>query len=232
VRFAAPLQPARFVRREKRFLVHAVLPCGTPVVAHTNNTGRMTGLLAPGATVWLSRAAGTRRRLAWTLEVVEAPGAVAVGVNTALANVLAAEAIAAGVVAELAGAGALRREVRCGIDGARLDILLEPGTWVEVKNVTLIDGSRALFPDAVTARGRRHLDVLARLAAAGDRSVLLWIVQRGDAESAGPADAVDPGYGAALRAAAAAGVEVLAYGARVAPDVGEIVVERRLEVAL
>jgi sugar fermentation stimulation protein A len=87
--------------------------------------------------------------------------------------------------------------------------------WVEVKNVTYVEGATALFPDAVTDRGRRHLADLTRVIAAGQRGILVFVIQRQDAQRVGPADIIDPAYGQALRQAQAAGVEVLAYQAQV-----------------
>lgn len=240
--FAHPLLRGRFLGREQRFTVHVGLDDGRTVAAHTNNTGRMTGTLAPGAPVWLSPAAGPGRKLAWTLELVRttaatgpgiAPG-VLVGVNTALANRLAAEAVAAGLVPGLAGAGEPRREVRYGRQGSRADLLYAPAdgppVWVEVKNVSLVRDGHARFPDAPTARGRKHLDELAQVARDGGRAVLLFCVQRGDAASVGPADDVDPEYGRRLRAAAAAGVVVCGVG--MAVSTAGIAPARRLAVRL
>jgi sugar fermentation stimulation protein A len=229
MRFPRPLVRGRFLAREKRFLVHVRLDDGSAVIAHTNNTGRMTGALAPEAPVWLSPAADPRRRLPWTLELVEttaatAPGVapgVLVGVNTTLANALVAEAVAAGLVPGLAGAGSPRREVRCGHGGSRIDLRYEPATgppiWVEVKNVSLVQDGHARFPDAPSLRARRHLQELAKIVAGGERALLVFCVQRGDAVTVGPADDVDPQYGRLLRRVARAGVGVCAVGMAVSP---------------
>ena len=219
--FATPLVPGTLLGREKRFLVHVRLDDGRTVVAHTNNTGSMLGCNTPGSRVWLSPADAPHRRLKWTYELVEADG-VLVGINTARANRLAEEAIRAGVVAPLAGYRHLRREVRAEA-GSRVDLRLEnaddggPPCWVEVKNVTLVRDGAALFPDAPTARGRRHLAVLAARVAAGERAAMLYVVQRKDARRFAPAADIDPAYAAALREAAGAGVQVLAYRAAVSP---------------
>ena len=242
MQFPRPLARGRFLGREKRFLVHVRLDDGRKVVAHTNNTGRMTGTLAPDAPVWLSPADDPRRKLAWSLELVEttaatgegiAPG-VLVGVDTALANRLAAEAIGAGLVPGLEAAGTPRREVRYGTRGSRIDLLYEPSpgarVWVEVKNVSLVRDGHARFPDAPTARGRKHLQELMQVTADGDRAVLVFCVQRGDARTVGPADDVDPLYGRLLRDAVGAGVAVHGVGMAVALD--GIVPARRLAVVL
>jgi sugar fermentation stimulation protein A len=249
VRFDRPLVAGRFLRREKRFLVHAELPDGRRVVAHTNNTGSMKGCLAPGHRLWLSPAANPARKLQWTLEIVEAPsarqpgrrqGLIKVGVNTLLANRLVREAMENGVIGELSGYHHLRSEVQISGSRSRIDFALETEhrtgaataaqTWVEVKNVSLVEAGRGLFPDAPTERGRRHLAALAERAAAGDRAVLVFCIQRGDVQSMAPADGIDPHYGRLLREVAAAGVEVLPYRARV--TLSSIVLRDRLPLVL
>lgn len=229
MQFPRPLVQARFLRREKRFFIHAELPDGTPVVAHTNNTGRMTGCLSEGCRVWLSPADNPGRKLKWTLEISEAAGGVPVGVNTALANRLVAEALQAGVIPQLAEYASIRAEVPYGTQGSRADFLVEgwpppdrSRCWVEVKNVSLVADGHARFPDAPTERGRKHLEELAGTLDLGDRAALVFCVQRQDALTAGPADDIDPEYGRLLRSVAAAGVEVYAVACAVNP--GGIVV--------
>lgn len=185
----------------------------------------MRGCSEPGSAVWLSPADRPERKLKWTWELVAtAPSGVVVGINTALPNALVQEAIEDGVISELQGYTRIRREVRYGNERSRIDLLLDdeeeqPGglarAWVEVKNVTMVDGQRALFPDAVTVRGQKHLRELGACVRQGDRGVLVFVVQRSDVDSVAPADEIDPDYGKALREAAAAGVTVLAYRAEV-----------------
>jgi len=219
VKFAAPLARGTLIRREKRFLVHVRLDDGREIVAHTNNTGAMRGCSTPGSPVWLSPVDDPKRKLKWTYELIEVDG-VLVGINTAVPNLLAAEAIEDGTIAELQGYDVIRREVKCGT-GSRIDLLLERGDarcWVEVKNVTLVEDGVALFPDAVTVRGRKHLRELQAMVAAGDRAAMLYVVQRADARAFAPAESIDPAYAAALREAAAAGVELLCYRAEVSTE--------------
>ncbi len=218
MRFSTPLIPATLVRRYKRFLADVTLPTGETVTAHVANPGAMTGLAAPGSKVWLSKSDNPKRKLAWSWELVEVDfggGAELVGVNTAHPNALAAEAIAAGLIPELAGYASARREVGYGRN-SRVDLLLEDPArapcWVEVKNVHLMRRQgRAEFPDAVTARGAKHLDELARMVAAGHRAVMLFLIQIGSAESFCLAADIDPTYARAFDRARAAGVEALAY---------------------
>jgi sugar fermentation stimulation protein A len=222
------LECGRFVRREKRFFIHAVLDDGREVVAHTNNTGRMTGCLSEGARVWLSPAANPKRKLKWSLEIVETAARdkggqdlqVLVGVNTALANKLVAEAIGADLIPELADFDTLRAEVPYGSRRSRIDLLLEKSderVWVEVKNVSLVEDGHARFPDAPTERGRKHLLELEEMAASGDRAALVFCIQRADAVSVGPADDIDPQYGRLLRRVAASGVQIFGLRAEVGP---------------
>ncbi len=215
MQFPRPLVRARFLRREKRFFIHAVLGDGTPVMAHTNNTGRMTGCLSPGGNIWLSPAQNPARKLAWTLELTATPGGILIGVNTQLANRIVAEGMQAGLIGQFGSQPEIRAEVPYPAGGSRADFLVDEHTWIEVKNVTLAADGHARFPDAPSARARKHLQELAARVTAGDRALLVFCVQRGDVETAGPADDVDPEYGTLLRQVVGAGVEVTALQARV-----------------
>jgi len=234
VRFPDPLVPGTLILREKRFLAHVLLDSGEEVIAHTNNSGRMTGCSDPGSRVWLSPADKPGRKLKWTWEIVHVgDDAIPAGINTILPNKLVAEAIREGRIPELPADWDLRTEVRYGSEGSRADLLLELDdrrVWVEVKNVTLVRGDQASFPDAPSVRARKHLRELERQVEGGDRAVLVYVVQRGDALSVGPADDVDPEYGVALRSAVRAGVEVIAWRASVSPE--EIRLESPLGVRL
>jgi sugar fermentation stimulation protein A len=219
MRFAAPLVEGRLVRRYKRFLADVELAAGGAVTAACPNTGSMLGCCEPGSRVWLSESDSPRRKYRHTWEIVESAG-VKVGINTGLPNRLVREAVENGVIGELAGYGSIRPEVAFGEERSRVDLLLEhparPGCYVEVKNVTAaVTGRVALFPDAVSERGAKHLRELMRLKARGLRAVLVFCVQRGDVDEVRPADAIDPVYGRTLREAIAAGVEVMAWRAKV-----------------
>lgn len=230
--FPAPLLRGTLVQRYKRFLADVRLECGTVVTAHCANSGSMMGLCQPGLEVWLSRSDGPKRKLAYTWELVRI-GDGLVGINTMHPNRVAAEAIAAGAIPELSGYAGLRREVRYGA-ASRIDLLLEgpgmPTCYVEVKSVTLMRSGMAEFPDAVTARGARHLAELSAMVRQGARAVMLFLVQRGDCDRFQVAADIDPAYDAGLQRAMAAGVEVLCYSCRLALD--GISVDGRVPVAL
>ena len=213
VPFDRPVVTGRLVRRYKRFFVDVVLDNGCAIVAHTANTGAMTGLVAAGAPALLTlHDDNPKRAYPYELEAVHIDGRW-VSVNTGAANAFAASAVAAGFVAELAGYRQVRREVSPSKRSkSRFDLCLDddagPACYVEVKSVTLKDGARALFPDAVTERGRKHLDALARLALRGRRAAMLYVNKRPGSSTFAPAAAIDPAYARALRRAAKAGVEV------------------------
>lgn len=225
MKFASPLLRGRLLRRYKRFLADVLLDTGEEVVATCPNTGSMLGLAAPGALVWLSLSTSPTRKYAHTWELVEADlggGPTLVGINTGHPNRLVAEAIAAGTMPELAGYAGLRREVKYGL-ASRIDLLLEdparPAAYVEIKNVHL---SRTLglaeFPDSVTERGVKHLVELSAMVAAGHRAVMVYLIQRADAQRFAFAADIDPRYAAAFADARAAGVEAIAYACDLTPE--------------
>lgn len=220
--FAEPLRPARLLRRYKRFLADVTTAEGEELTVHCPNTGAMLGCAEPGSRIWLSHSSNPKRKYAYTWELVETAAGVLVGVHPGRANALVEEALAAGAIPELAGYSAPRREVRVPDAPMRADLLLQMAQgacYVEVKSVTaaVADGV-ALFPDAVSSRGSRHLEVLGEVVRRGGRAALVYAVQREDVCEVRPADGIDPAYGRALRAARAAGVELYALGARLSPQ--------------
>lgn len=231
MKYPRDLVEGRLIRRYKRFLADIQLPEGV-ITAACPNTGSMMGCCEPGSRVWLSESDSATRKYRHTWELVEVDE-VMVGINTGLPNALVAEAIGGGVIPELAGYASLRREVLFGEERSRVDLLLEgegrEPCYVEVKSVTAA-ASRgvALFPDCVSERAARHLRELIRLKALGARPVQLYCVQRGDVNEVQPADGIDFEYGRTLREAIKAGVEVVAYRAKVTP--GEIALEKRIPV--
>ena len=209
------------MRRYKRFLADVETEQGRKLTVHCPNPGSMLGLLRAGARVRCSTSDAPGRRLPHTLEMIRA-GRTWVGLHAGRANALAAAALEAGLVAPLRGFRTRRAEVRMP-EGSRLDFVLEDHPrdprplHLEVKSVTLAQARVARFPDSVTARGRRHAELLARIAHRGGRAALLFVVQRGDCERIEPAEEIDPAYAEALRAARAAGVALYGLRARVSP---------------
>lgn len=217
--FQAPLVQGTLLRRYKRFLADVILADGREVTAHCANPGAMTGVADPSSTVWLEPSADPKRKLKWSWKLLELPGGHLCGIDTAVPNRVAAEALRARAIPAFAAYSTVRAEVRYG-DRSRADFLLtEPGLpdcWVEVKNVHLRRrAGLAEFPDSVTARGARHLRDLADRVRAGDRAAMLYIVQRTDCARMTLAPDIDPAYAAAFARAREAGVEAVAHAAHI-----------------
>jgi len=227
-----PVVLGRLVKRYKRFLTDVEMEDGSVLTAHCPNTGSMKGCLEEGARVALRDSQDPKRKLRHTFQTIEV-GGTWVNVDTGLPNALAYEAVAAGLIDELTGYETLRREVKYGTN-SRIDLLLEDDergrAYVEVKNTTLAHGDLAMFPDAVTSRGLKHLLELAKVVEEGHRGVMLFCVSRSDVERFTAADEIDPAYGKALREVAGAGVELLAYSTKVTPTSFEL--GRRLAIEL
>jgi sugar fermentation stimulation protein A len=232
MKFESPLVRGILVRRYKRFLADVDLPGHGMVTVHCANSGTMLGVSAPGSVVWVMPARNPKAALRWSWQMIEVDGGL-VGIDTGRPNPIAAEAIAAGLIPELNDYTGLRREVRYGVN-SRIDLLLEaPGRapcYVEVKNVHLRRNGRAEFPDSVTARGTKHLGELAVMAEAGARSVMLYVVQRGDCDSFALAADIDPTYAAALADARRRGVEAYVWACRL--DLHGIALDRPLALEL
>jgi sugar fermentation stimulation protein A len=248
--FPSELVRGRLVQRYKRFFADVVLDDGREITAHCPNPGAMLGLNTPGLPCWLSRSDDPKRKLAYTLELVEADGGL-VGINTMHPNRIVAEALAADLIPELSGYETHRREVKYG-EASRVDFLLtgpdRPSCWLETKNVQSqlqrerkpdhrvwlevknchLSRSKGLaeFPDCVAARSTKHLKELEAMVAEGDRAVVLFVVQRMDCEAFSACRELDPAFAQALDHVADSGVEVLIYACDV--GVGGITLERRM----
>jgi sugar fermentation stimulation protein A len=230
MKIAARLIPATFIKRDNRFRV-TVRVEGHPVWAHLPNSGRLMELLVPGRRVLLKTAQAPGRLTAYDLLMVDLDR-ILVSIDARLPSRLLDESLRVGRLEEFAGYSEVRREVTYG--QSRLDLVLEGGPdggrcFIEAKSVTLVEDGVALFPDAPTQRGRRHLGELARARAEGHRAAVVFVVQRDDATCFSPHDEADPAFGQALREAAQAGVEVYAYKCWVSER--EIVLNAPLPVA-
>ena len=203
--------PARFLDRPNRFVAHVLLGQET-VTCHVKNTGRCRELLVPGARVYLERGRNPGRRTAWDLIAADKGGKL-INMDAQAPNRVFAE-WARERYADV------HPEVRYG--QSRLDFCLDGQHFVEVKGVTLEQDGRCRFPDAPTERGVRHLHELMRAVKLGHRATAFFVVQMEDVTDFAPNDETHPAFGAALRQAAAAGVNVVAYACRVAPDRMEI----------
>lgn len=228
--FPAPLRRATFLERPNRFLLRVRLDGeAIPAEVHLADPGRLVELLVPGRSLWIREAASPTRRTKWSAVLVETPdGGGLVSLDTTLPNRFILEALQAGVLDELSGWTLVRAEFPLG--RSRIDFLLARGEErlaLEVKSVTLVEEGVALFPDAVTARGARHLRELAEVARRpGWQAAVLFVLQRDDARRIEAARSIDPAFADALAEAKAAGVRVLGRRCRVALDgleLGEVV---------
>jgi len=211
-----PLTDGRILRRYQRFLADVELLDGRVVTAHCANTGSMQSCWEAGAPVQLSHSDNPRRKLAWTLERIDMGGGW-IGVNTLRVNAVVAEGIAAQRLPQLAGYGVMQREVpfcASGLPRGRLDLRLSqgkaPDALVEIKNVTLLQDAELRFPDAVSLRARKHLDLLAAAYRQGLRAVVLFALNRPEGERFAPAAGIDRDYAERLCEVSRAGVEVIA----------------------
>jgi len=229
----APLLRGRLVKRYKRFLADIVLDDGREITAHCANPGSMLGVAVDGARVWVSEHRDGKRKLPFSWQLVEVDG-VLIPVNTSNPNRIVDEALDDDKIPEIGGYADKRREVKYG-EKSRIDFLLNDpkkgACYVEVKNVHLSrTPGLAEFPDSVTARGAKHLRELSAVKEAGDRAVMLFVVQREDCRRFRPAADLDPAYAAALKDAAAAGVELLCYDCEVSE--AAVVLRRPLQIEL
>jgi len=215
--FSPPLVEGEFVVRLNRFAAR-VRVGGQDVLAHVPNSGRMTELLVPGAPALLAPAPqGAARKTAYDLTLIRYRDQW-VGVDARLPSALFAEALAEGRLAPFRDFTDVRREARWGT--SRFDFLLSAdgrSCLVETKSVNLVEDGTALFPDAPTARGVRHLETLIASLEKGMEAAVVFVVQRADAVRLMPHRGADPAFAAALAAAGAAGVMLLACTCHVTP---------------
>lgn len=229
MRLKGPLVTGTFIQRDNRFRA-TVEVGGQPVWAHVPNSGRLEELFVSGRPVLLRKADVPHRKTKYDLVLVRI-GQTLVSADARLPNKLVHEAIAAGRMPEFNGYETIHQEV--SYSDSRLDFVLEGDgrrCFIEVKSVTLVRERIALFPDAPTQRGRRHVEELVQAVREGNRAAVVFVVQREDAFVFAPNDEADPAFGQALREAIKAGLEVYAYLCRVSQD--EVALDRPIPVLL
>jgi sugar fermentation stimulation protein A len=209
-----PVVPSRFIQRRNRFLLQVELEgLGEVVDAHMADPGRLRELLVEGRRVWLRPATGPSRKTRWTALLVESGGGrEMISLDTLLPNRLIRRALEEGALPEVAGWTLVRAEFPLG--RSRLDFLLRDARGrqmaLEVKSVTLVEEGVALFPDAVTARGTRHVQELGELARRpGWEAAVLFVVQRSDARAVRAARSIDAKFAHALEEGKRDGLRVL-----------------------
>ena len=199
------------IQRYKRFLADIILETGEKVTAHCPNSGSMKGCAIPGSPVWLSTSLNPKRKYKYTWELIKTPETM-IGINTLVPNKLVKQSIENDLIKELSGYDQVKAEVKTS-SHTRLDLLLEKESkekcYVEIKNCTLVEEEIAMFPDAVTTRGQKHLDELEHLVSQGHRGVIFFLIQRMDAKLFKPADMIDKIYAQKLKKVVANGVEIV-----------------------
>lgn len=216
--FPDKLVHGRLIKRYKRFLADIELDNGEIVVAHTANSGSMKSCLEEGAEVYLTYVDDPKRKTNYTWEMIKINDSW-VGINTAVPNLLVYEAVRNQEIKTLTGYTDVKREVR--FDDSRFDVFAlndKEECFIEVKNVSLKVDNYARFPDAVTIRGRKHLNTLMKVKKEGKRAVMVYVIQRLDVDVFAPAVDIDPEYAETLKKAYENGVEIYPIRAIVSPE--------------
>lgn len=226
------IHKAIFLSRPNRFIAECLLE-GKQVTVHVKNTGRCRELLLPGATVYLEEPSGRERKTKYDLVAVEKRlsdgSTLLINMDSQAPNEAAAEFLKLGVL--FPDATSIRREVTKG--NSRFDFLIEQGeriTYLEIKGCTLENDGIAYFPDAPTERGVKHIEELIALKNDGYGAAVLFVIQMKGITEFRPNDKTHRAFGDALRRAAAAGVDILAYDCTVTPDT--MTVDQPIEVKL
>ncbi len=216
--FPNKLVHGRLIKRYKRFLADVELDNGEIVLAHTSNSGSMKSCLEEGAEVYLTYVDDPKRKTKYTWEMIRINNSW-VGINTAIPNLLVFEAVKNQQIADLKGYSFVKREVK--FDDSRFDVFAsneKEECYIEVKNVSMKVDEYARFPDAVTVRGKKHLNTLMRVKKEGKRAVMIYVIQRTDVAKFAPAFDIDPEYAKSLKEAVENGVEVYPIQAIVRPE--------------
>lgn len=230
MKYPTKLVRGSLIKRYKRFLADVKLEDNSVVIAHCTNSGSMKSCLEDNAPVYLSRASDPNRKTKFTWEMIYINNNW-IGINTMMPNKLVYDEVVNKELPGLDDYSIVKREVKYG--DSRFDIYCEnerEKCFIEIKNVTMKVGKAALFPDAVTTRGKKHLETLIEVKRNGIRAVMIYIVQRMDVDYMGPATEIDPDYADALKRAKTAGVEIMAFQAKVSPT--EIKIEKQIPVKM
>ena len=210
--FENPLLSGVLIKRYKRFFVDVRIKKQI-ITAHCPNTGSMLGLLKNGNKVWITKTNNTKRKLKYTLQIIEVDGKK-IGVNTHLTNKIVFEALNNSFFKQFKKGIKITREKTFGVD-TRFDFLIEnkkKKAFIEVKNVTLSrKPSLAEFPDSITTRGAKHLNSLIDAASEGYDSYILYVIQREDCNKFTIARDIDPQYYKLLTYAVKKNVKILCY---------------------
>jgi sugar fermentation stimulation protein A len=228
--FEKPLVHGRLIKRYKRFLADITLDNGEIITAHCTNTGAMKTCLEDNAEVYLTPVDDPKRKTKFTWEMIKINNDW-IGINTGNPNKLAFDAVKNGEIEKLKGYTEVKREVKFG--DSRFDVMAKNESetcFIEVKNVTLKDGNYARFPDAVTTRGKKHLETLIKVKEQGMRAVMLYVIQRSDVNVFAPATEIDPEYSKALKKAFNKGVEIIPIQAKVTSEKITLVKELPFEL--
>ena len=228
MQYSPPLIQGTLIKRYKRFLADVECPhLGRSLTVHCPNPGRMEGLSTPGTPIWIWDSQNPKRKLRYSLELVEDPEGALVVVNTMRANQVIHEALTLGLMPDF-DRSTVRTEVPwMGTHTSRLDFQLVNAqgqtAFVEVKSVTYLpDFNRhqgiVAFPDAVTSRGTKHLNTLCEIQQSGIQAINLFLACRSDATAVTTAGHIDPQYSSALDSVLNHGVQVLAYRMAISVD--------------
>ena len=212
MKFKEPLLEGTLIKRYKRFFVDIKYNNRT-ITAHCPNSGSMMGLLDKNNKVWFSKSNNPKRKLNYTLEIIEVKKKL-VGINTMLTNKIVLEALNEKKIEDLSKFDNIKTEVKFS-DNTRFDFLISNEArkcFLEVKNVTLLrENEAAEFPDAITSRGTKHLKELIHAKKKGYQSCILFLIQRSDCETFKIAKDIDKEYMSIFIEALKSNVKILCY---------------------
>ena len=219
MKFNEILQQGTLVKRYKRFFVD-IKYRDEIIVAHCPNTGSMLGLLKSGNKVWFSKSDDPKRKLKYTLEIIEVNNKK-IGINTLITNKIVLDGLQNKKINSLIKFNNIKSEAKFS-DKTRFDFLLtndKEKCFLEVKNVTLFRNNKvAEFPDAVTSRGKKHLIDLIEAKKKGYQSYILYLIQRQECDSFKIAKDIDKDYEIAFKKAVKNGVKILCYNCKLTSE--------------